>query len=216
MAMSDRMRERQRGAFAVEFSIIGIIMFALLFFSVDVAIKLGMKGRLDRLSYSAVNLIKEQTSLAEDYSFSATNVFKIIRNSLYRTTAQGAFDENNLTVLVEILSTEISGNALSTTQTSSLSGNSSSPLGTGSGTPLKNYVDSLATSVVTETDDSGNTQDIILTLAPYLGDGNYADVYQVSVCYKTENWYGEFIDSINNSGGSSFEWVCSNSIAFSR
>lgn len=180
------------------------------------AMKLGMKGRLDRLSYSTVNLMKEQTSLAKDYSFDAGNIFNLVRNSLYRTTSQDAFDPNNLTVLVETLTTQASSSGIVTTEISSMHGNTESPLGSSASKPLKSYVDSLSTSTVQEVDDEGNTENIVLTLAPYLGGGVYADVYQVNVCYKTENWYGDFIDSLDSTSGSSFEWVCSNSIAFSR
>lgn len=62
--MNDRnLKSKQRGIFSIEFAIVGICFSLLLAFSGDVIIKLSIKGKLDRLSYSLVNVLKERTQL---------------------------------------------------------------------------------------------------------------------------------------------------------
>ncbi|PWI35230.1 ATP-binding protein [Vibrio albus] len=101
---------RQKGTFAIEFSIVGLLLGVLLAFAQDAIIKISMKGKLDRLSYSAVSIIKERTQLysgdtlasapGSDDSFDlnnpmsgehVTNIYTVVENSMKRIT--GSFDE---------------------------------------------------------------------------------------------------------------------------
>ena len=99
---------KQRGTFSVEFSIIGLIFGILLMFSADVIIKLSVKGKLDRLSYSLVSIAKERTQLyaEEDYTLESSDVsllHDVAVNSLTRTI--GAFDSSSFSMLVEEITT---------------------------------------------------------------------------------------------------------------
>lgn len=97
------LKSNQEGSFTVEFALIGVMLSFVWAFSGDIIIKMSMKGKLDRLSYSLVNILKERTQLYEaglsitQEEASALN--SIATNSLSRTV--GAFDTNRLAVVVE-------------------------------------------------------------------------------------------------------------------
>lgn len=97
------LKSKQQGVFSIEMAIIGVVFSLLLVFSGDVIIKLSVKGKLDRLSYSLVNIIKERTELyAVDSKITANEVdaiYSIANNSLART--MGSFDATKLKILVE-------------------------------------------------------------------------------------------------------------------
>ena len=54
------LKSKQRGVFSIEFAIVGVVFSLLLAFSGDVIMKISIKGKLDRLSYSLVNVLKEE------------------------------------------------------------------------------------------------------------------------------------------------------------
>ncbi|MCG3725526.1 tight adherence pilus pseudopilin TadF [Vibrio cincinnatiensis] len=86
----------QWGNFTVEFAIVGVFFALLLVFSADIVVKLAYKGKLDRMSYSAVSIIKERTELAGADNFSVAEaevniIYDIVRRSLNRTS--GSFDD---------------------------------------------------------------------------------------------------------------------------
>jgi len=86
---------QQRGSFTVEFAVVGLLFATLLVFSSDVIIKISMKGKLDRLSFSAVSIIKERTQLYSngntvDYTMTSSEVdsiYGVILTSMKRTTS---------------------------------------------------------------------------------------------------------------------------------
>lgn len=93
----NRSIRNQRGAFVVEFAIVSLFVGALFLFSIDVAIKLSVKGKLDRLSYSIASLVKERTQLyGGDFNITqaqADQLLIIAENSLSRTFSE--YDEDN-------------------------------------------------------------------------------------------------------------------------
>lgn len=97
------LKTKQQGVFSIEFAIIAVFFSLLLVFSGDVIIKLSVKGKLDRLSYSLVNIIKERKQLYKNNTTitqSQTDaIYDIAKNSLKRTMSN--FEENNLSILVE-------------------------------------------------------------------------------------------------------------------
>lgn len=97
------LRSKQRGSFTVEFALIGVMLSFMWAFSGDIIIKMSTKGKLDRLSYSLVNIIKERTQLYEAglriTQAEADAMTDIAVNSLARTV--GAFERNRLEVVVE-------------------------------------------------------------------------------------------------------------------
>ncbi|WP_425642605.1 tight adherence pilus pseudopilin TadF [Marinomonas gallaica] len=54
---------RQTGTFMVEFAIVGVFFAAALAFCSDAVLTIATKGKLDRLVYSGVSLLKERTAL---------------------------------------------------------------------------------------------------------------------------------------------------------
>ncbi|MDG3085985.1 tight adherence pilus pseudopilin TadF [Vibrio hannami] len=91
-----KLSKKQKGAFVVEFAILSLFLGTLFLFSIDVAIKLSVKGKLDRLSYSIVSLVKERTQLyGGDFNITqaqADQLLIIANNSLARTFNE--FDED--------------------------------------------------------------------------------------------------------------------------
>ncbi len=98
--------------FAIEFSVIGLLFGVLIVFAQDMTIKLSMKGKLDRLSYSAVSLIRERTQLYDENMYmtatDANLIDRVVRASLSRTT--GSFESGKYGMRIEELTYNSSNN----------------------------------------------------------------------------------------------------------
>ena len=158
---------KQGGNFSVEFAIVGLFFGLMLVFSGDVIIKLSVKGKLDRLSFSLVNVLKERTQLyGEDYKIKpaeATSLQTIAEHSLGRTL--GTFDNSKFGILVEELTFSAIGAANPLNPF---------PLGSQSCEVSKTLAELAYLSVVT----SWNRQ---------------ASLYRVTLCYETDNWAGSLL-----------------------
>lgn len=102
--MNSILMARQKGTFSIEFSFVGLFFGVLLMFSADLIIKISVKGKLDRLSYSLVNIAKERTQLyaKEDYTLEYDDIdllYDVGKNSLNRT--MGQFDDSKFSMFVE-------------------------------------------------------------------------------------------------------------------
>lgn len=159
---------KQRGTFSVEFAIVGLFFSILLVFSGDVVMKLSLKGKLDRLSYSMVNILKERTQLYdEEYrinSSEARQLYVISQGSLERMGGS-SFDNTKYRVVVEELTFASNG--------------SPNPSATFSFGPnvctLSNRLSDLRhLSVITSWD-------------------RQATLYRVTLCYETDNWIGDIL-----------------------
>lgn len=157
---------KQRGNFTIEFALVGVIFSLLLVFSGDVIIKLSVKGKLDRLSFSLVNVLKERTQLFdEDYqitSSEAKSINEIARNSLRRTLM--TYENDRLGVLVEELTF--------------------SDIGTPNILKSFSYEGGC---VVT------NTLAELEYLSVITSWDRQASLYRVTACYETDNWSGELL-----------------------
>tara|TARA_Y100001956_G_C4127358_1_gene191005 strand:- start:4088 stop:4639 length:552 start_codon:yes stop_codon:yes gene_type:complete len=166
--LSRLLRKRQNGSFSVEFAIVGLVFSTLLVFSGDVIIKLSMKGKLDRLSYSMVNILKERTQLYdEDYKITnseARQLYVISRESLSRMSGS-AFDSNRYRVIVEEQTFASNGNP-NPVRTFNF--------GADVCTLQTRLSDLRHLSVVTSWD-------------------RQATLYRVSLCYQTDNWVGDIL-----------------------
>lgn len=162
------MVRKQKGTFSVEFAIVGVFFSLLLVFSGDVIIKLSMKGKLDRLSYSMVNILKERTQLYnEDYTItqaeaSALNTISI--GSLTRMSG-ASFEPDRLQVVVEELTFADIGRP---------NGVRTFNFGRQICRLNKTLADLDHLSVVTSWD-------------------RQATLYRVTLCYETDNWVGELL-----------------------
>ncbi|MCF6454697.1 ATP-binding protein [Vibrio sp. MMG022] len=162
-----RGQSKQRGTFSIEFAIVGIFFSLLLAFSGDVIIKLSVKGKLDRLTYSLVNVVKERTQLyGADYELSkeeADDVDTIIRHSLERTF--GNFQTSQYGLQVEELSFAA--------------------------------VDKPNPVIIEKRGaiDCQVGEDIssLSSLSVVSNRGRQMPLYRVSVCYETDNWIGSLL-----------------------
>ncbi|MCG7497042.1 ATP-binding protein [Vibrio sp. Of7-15] len=157
----------QRGTFSVEFAIVGIFFALLLVFSGDIIIKMSIKGKLDRLAFSMVSILKERTELYDDdYKITSAEVdaiFDITRNSLARTL--GSYEASRLGMLVE-----------EQTFRDINSPNAAVRFSRGQQTcQVSQFLSQLTDlSVVTSW-------------------GRQASLYRVTLCYETDNWVGELL-----------------------
>lgn len=102
---------RQSGAFLVEFALIAPVIALVLVFVTDMVGKQTIKGRLHGLAYSAVSVIKERVELYAESTADGVNdrvkvtesqadmVYDIVKNSLGRTMA--GFDEKRMGYFLE-------------------------------------------------------------------------------------------------------------------
>ncbi|SHO56531.1 tight adherence pilus pseudopilin TadF [Vibrio quintilis] len=163
---------KQRGNFTVEFAIICVVISLLLTFSADVIIKLSCKGKLDRLSYSMVNLLKERTQLYQNnYSLEQSNVDRIVhivRSSLQRTMKQ--FRSQNFGYLIESV----------TFNDEQVPSYSVFPSGSGQSGGIRCTLRSPLSQMT--------------DLSKITTWGRRASLYRVTLCYDTDNWIGELLD----------------------
>lgn len=158
------MKSKQQGVFTIEFALIAVFFSLLLVFSGDVIIKLSVKGKLDRLSYSLVNIIKERTELyTQDSKITAKEVdaiYSIAKNSLART--MGSFDANKLKILVE----EQTFKDINTPDL-----------------PVKLPLGKKACAVP-------QFLSALANLSVVSSWGRQVSLYRVTLCYETDNWIG--------------------------
>lgn len=176
------LNSKQRGNFSVEFAIVGVFFALLLVFSADVIVKLSVKGKLDRMAYSAVSVIKERTQLFDESSLGgisdseidseAVNMYNIVVASLQRT--MNNFDSNRFGFVVHVRQ----GSDVHRAQ------------------PGASEVTCSA---------SAPSSDLSFTTT----FGRAATLYQVTLCYDTENWFGNLI-------GKDFSMVSTNAVTMGR
>jgi hypothetical protein len=165
-----RFKSYQQGNFTVEFAIVGVFFALLLVFSADIIIKLSVKGKLERMAFSAANIIKERTELFKEGTFTvsdeqADQAYKIVKNSLTRTMSN--FDSTKFGFALHVR--QGIGETDEDDQTKIIS-QWSAPSGT------------LCQAKPPSKDLSFTTT-----------FGRPATLYQVTLCYDTENWYGNLI-----------------------
>lgn len=163
------LKSKQMGSFVLEFSFIALFLGILLMFTIDTAIKISTKGKLDRLSFSSVNLLKERTQLYGDVyqttSADAQVVYDVVERSFERT--QSSFDSGKFGMLIEEQTYQTNGtpNALVT----HAGGQSCQP--------------AQALSVL-----EGD-------LSVVTSWGRQATLYRVTLCYETENLLSNFTNT---------------------
>ncbi|QFI38752.1 ATP-binding protein [Moritella marina ATCC 15381] len=157
---------KQGGNFTVEFAIVGVMFSLILVFSTDVIIKLSLKGKLDRLSYSVANILRERTQFQyENYVLANKEVEilnRIAKSSMRRTSHN--FDGKRWGLSIEALQF----NAQNEMSVSSFRGGNQS---------ITPYV----------------AMNELANLAVQTSWGRKATIYRVTMMYKTDNWFGELI-----------------------
>ena len=160
-------KSKQRGTFSIEFSLIAIAFSMLLVFSGDVIIKLAVKGKLDRLSFSLVSILKERTQLyGEDYTIKAaeTNaVYQIGEHSLQRTMQ--SYTASDFGALIEEQTFDNGGTA---------------------NAAVRFYVGTLRCNV-------SDFLSELTHVSVVTSWGRQASLYRVTLCYDTDNWFGSLV-----------------------
>lgn len=95
---------RQRGTFMVEFALVGLVFAAALAFCTEAVISIATKGKLDRLVYSGVSLLKERTALFDENNLTVSSaefnqLSSIMQNSFERMT--NSFDVRKYGIRLE-------------------------------------------------------------------------------------------------------------------
>ncbi|CAM3036238.1 tight adherence pilus pseudopilin TadF [Vibrio rarus] len=171
----------QAGNFTVEFAIVGVVFALLLVFTSDLVVKLATHGKLDRMSFSAVSILKERTQFSSQHDIvpltpiEVDNVYRIVERSLARTV--GNFDENKLGFVVEEQRFNSNGQAL----------------------PLSTIHASMHSAGCTLKQSLHSMQNLSLKSSW----GRRFTLYRVTVCYQTENWFGDLVGKTFNSVSSS-------------
>jgi tight adherence protein F len=168
---------KQKGTFSIEFSLVGLFFGVLLMFSADIIIKLSVKGKLDRLSYSLVSIAKERTQLyaAENYTLveqaddgdeatveqqDISLLYTVAKNSLSRTVGQ--FDNSKFSMLVEELTNDSGYQA------------------------HKTYAGSCGESL---------SENSLAALRVKTSWGRDSSIYRVTLCYETDNMVAGLLDN---------------------
>lgn len=158
---------KNKGNFTVEFAIVAIFFALLIAFSGDVIVKLSIKGKLDRMAYSSASIIKERKQLFGD-EFSAVeqegiDAYTIVNASLGRTISN--FDTEKFGFSLDMYEL-ISGTVSKTT----IYNSNSSGVG-------------IACTVPTP------KQALFITTTY----GRSLTLYQATLCYQTNNWFGSLV-----------------------
>lgn len=158
------LKSKQQGVFSIEFAMVAVFFSLLIAFSGDVIIKLSLKGKLDRLSYSLVNVLKERTQLYDtDYQLTTKEVDDIdtiAQHSLLRTF--GHFEREHYGLLVEELSFKQVGKP----------------------NPAISEKRGVVACRIKQTIDSLESMTVMTNR------GREMPLYRVTVCYESDNWIG--------------------------
>ncbi|OAJ95587.1 tight adherence pilus pseudopilin TadF [Vibrio bivalvicida] len=160
-------KSSQRGVFSIEFALLGVVFSTILIFTADIIVKLSVQGKLDRLSYSLVNVIKERTQFYGKDNFDidnkmVTDIYQIATGSMQRT--MGSYQANNVGGEFELLKFDLNGKPSVTL------------ISKGKGCSL------------------GQTISQQEGLSMVTSWGRRATLYRVTLCYETDNWAGPLFD----------------------
>ncbi|WP_162063690.1 tight adherence pilus pseudopilin TadF [Vibrio taketomensis] len=168
-SISYKRRAKQKGTFTIEFAIVGLFLSLLFVFAGDMTIKLAHKGKLDRLSYSLVNILKERTQLyGKDFNIKPAeieSIANIARDSLRRTVQQ--FDQASFGYLIESVTFDQEQK------------------------PSYQFFNTNGVGVRCQAAQSLNQMQHLSKVTTW---GRRATLYRVTLCYETDNWIGDLLD----------------------
>ncbi|WP_407334425.1 tight adherence pilus pseudopilin TadF [Enterovibrio sp. 27052020O] len=178
---------KQRGVFVIELTMILLAFSLIIVFTMDVVVKQTVKGKLDRLSYSLVSLLRERSQLfdgKETMTYDeAAQSFSLIQRSLSNT--MGNFDISRLGMVIEQQRFDANKNPIAAV--------------------VNQHIFNLG-AYECEPEEALSRK---IDLSPVTQFDNKLALYQVTLCYRTDNWYG-------NLAGETFERVRSISLSFGR
>ena len=189
--------QRQTGVFTIEFALVATIIALFMVFISDVVAKQTMQGHLQRLSYSGVNVIKERTQLYDGAGVAtpdqADQIYKILHDSMTRTMSGFKFESFGMT-LEQVLLKDIencSDNDMKDNACLEVAGDSVSYKRGSQGCPPNSSLD---------------TKSGLFLKTSW---GNPVSLFQVTLCYQTDNWFGNLV-------GSDFTMVKASSLMMRR
>lgn len=154
-------RRKQSGSFVVEFAVLAVVaLAALIVFCGDVVMRLSIHGKLDRIAYSSVSMIRERSALFSGLDMTAADTTQfndlviIAQNSFQRV--MGSYDAEKFGMVLEVQTFDDEGVAQ----------------------PLITFTDS----------DDSNCQ-VNSALGAIIAD-SATSLYRVTLCYETDNWFG--------------------------
>ncbi|MCL6268519.1 hypothetical protein M3P05_00950 [Sansalvadorimonas sp. 2012CJ34-2] len=178
----------QKGVFSVELALAGVFIAMILAFISDMVSKQTLQGHLQRLSYSAVNVVKERTQLYNESDQVDDNqvntLFNIISNSMGRSMS--GFDRQRLAMHLEQLRFIRNGNGSF----------DQDPVSFKRGTLECEPAHRLSTQPKLHIETSW---------------GRMATLYQVTLCYRGDNWFGNALGD-----GSDYSRVAASSLMLGR
>lgn len=163
MKCSFLVRRKQSGTFAVEFAVLAFGLAVLIAFCGDVVIRLSTHGKLDRIAYSTVSMIRERTALFSGVDMTASDstqfndLLSIAQGSLQRV--MGAYEGEKFGMVLEVLTFDDAG---------------------------------VVQSLVTFKDSDDSNCQVSTALAAIIAD-SATSLYRVTLCYETDNWFGGIV-----------------------
>ena len=169
-------QHQQAGVFIVELAFIGLLLLTFISFTTDMVQFQAYRGHLERLSYSAVNIIKERTQLYQNNELDdpvtaeqANEVFSIIRSSMRRSMS--GFQDDKFAMSLEQAQFDNDGSLLPQV-----------PLTGGNYNCLP---------------DTGHMLKDMTDLHIETSWGKKATLYQVTVCYESDSWFRSVLGESN-------------------
>lgn len=154
-------RSKQSGTFAVEFAVLAIVVLvALIGFAGDAVMRLSIHGKLDRLAYSSVSVIRERTALFSGVDMTASDsaqfndLLVITQNSFQRV--MGSYSADKFGMVLEVLTFDD---------------------------------EAVAQPLITFTDSVDSNCQVGSALSPVITD-SATTLYRVTLCYEADNWFG--------------------------
>lgn len=155
---------KQSGTFAVEFAVLAFGLVFFIAFCGDVVMRLSTHGKLDRIAYSSVSVIRERTALFSGVDMTAADsaqfndLWGIAQNSLQRVMGSG-YDADKYGMVLEVLTFDNAG---------------------------------VAQPLVTFTDAVDSNCQVDSALGALIA-GSATSLYRVTLCYETDNWFGSLV-----------------------
>lgn len=156
-------RRKQSGTFAVEFAVLAFGLVFVFAFCGDVVMRLSTHGKLDRIAYSSVSMIRERTALFSGVDMTASDstqfndLWSIAQNSLQRV--MGGYEAEKFGMVLEVLTFNDAG---------------------------------VAQPLITFTDSNDSNCQVSNALGAIIAD-SATSLYRVTLCYQTDNWFGSLI-----------------------
>ena len=186
----------QSGAFVLEFALLASIISLCMIFVTNMTMRLILEGHLERLSYSGVSLIKERTTLynADNKikASEAVTLFAILKNSLSNTMS--SFEEDKFGMILQ----QVNFQKKEAEEACEQPGPETNPAESECyETQWEPFYQGALTCTL------GSNLSTKKELFAMTSRGRPMTLYEVTLCYKENNWVGNWADSLATVSASS-------------